>query len=502
MIDNVLIGNGVITSNHSYIGNSSQIGYFTDSLGLIGMSEGFVLSTGRVDSIGVLGGDTLWWDPIWDSTFTFIIDSTPFIENYFLSDDLSGSGDPDLLTIANSVPALIGQTFSVLSTHDAAILEFDFVPAADTVKFNYVFAGEEYLDWVNTEFNDVFAFLISGPGITGPYASPAAFPGGAINIAVVPNSNPVLPIGISTVNDQINSQYYNHDSTTSVSAFNGYTDVFTAKAIVSACNVYHIKLAITDAADGVWNSGVFFEAGSFDAIEPGALDITVITTDAICYGDSSGTASICVQGASPPFIITWNSQNPNALLAGNYTVNITDANGIISAQSYVINGPTAILTTISQPSFDLESNTIGGTPNYSYQWLFLGSVVGTNVNYTPMQNGDYMVVITDANGCIDSSEVYSVTNIPSSISEYLTDKLMIYPNPSRNIFNVSFISEEVQNLKVRIVNVIGEDLLTEYLQQFAGKYVRAINLNEYSKGIYFLEIETEDGIINKKLILQ
>ena len=116
LIDNVLIGNGVITSNHSYIGDSSQIGYFTDSLGLIGMSEGFVLSTGRVDSIGVLGGDTLWWDPIWDSTFTFIIDSTPFIENYFLSDDLSGSGDPDLLTIANSVPALIGQTFSVPST--------------------------------------------------------------------------------------------------------------------------------------------------------------------------------------------------------------------------------------------------------------------------------------------------------------------------------------------------------------------------------------------------
>ena len=113
LIDNVLIGNGVITSNHSYIGDSSQIGYFTDSLGLIGMSEGFVLSTGRVDSIGVLGGDTLWWDYIWDSTFTVIIDSTPFIENYFLSDDLSGSGDPDLLTIANSVPALIGQTFSV-----------------------------------------------------------------------------------------------------------------------------------------------------------------------------------------------------------------------------------------------------------------------------------------------------------------------------------------------------------------------------------------------------
>ena len=71
------------------------------------------------------------------------------------------------------------------------ILEFDFFPSADTVKFNYVFAGEEYLEWVNTQFNDVFAFLISGPGITGPYASPAAFPGGAINIGAYGYNKPI-----------------------------------------------------------------------------------------------------------------------------------------------------------------------------------------------------------------------------------------------------------------------------------------------------------------------
>ncbi len=52
LIDNVLIGNGVTTSNHSYVGDSSQIGYFSDSTGAIGFLEGFVLSTGSVDSIG------------------------------------------------------------------------------------------------------------------------------------------------------------------------------------------------------------------------------------------------------------------------------------------------------------------------------------------------------------------------------------------------------------------------------------------------------------------
>jgi len=60
----------------------------------------------------------------------------------------------------------------------------------------------------------------------------------------------------------------------------------------------------------------------------------------------------------------------------------------------------------------------------------------------------------------------------------------------------------VQNLKVRILNVIGEELFSEDLQQFIGEYVKYINLNKYTKGIYFLETETDNGLINKKLILQ
>jgi hypothetical protein len=83
----------------------------------------------------------------------------------------------------------------------------------------------------------------------------------------------------------------------------------------------------------------------------------------------------------------------------------------------------------------------------------------------------------------------------------ITD-LNIYPNPSRDVFNVSFTSEDVQDLKVRILNVIGEELINEELQQFVGEYTKQIDLSNNAKGIYFLEIETNDGVINKKLILQ
>ena len=80
--------------------------------------------------------------------------------------------------------------------------------------------------------------------------------------------------------------------------------------------------------------------------------------------------------------------------------------------------------------------------------------------------------------------------------------LDIYPNPSRDVFNITFTSEVVQGLRVVVRNVVGEELIVDDLQQFIGEYTKQINLKDNSKGIYLLEIETNEGVINKKLILQ
>ena len=82
------------------------------------------------------------------------------------------------------------------------------------------------------------------------------------------------------------------------------------------------------------------------------------------------------------------------------------------------------------------------------------------------------------------------------------NNLAIYPNPSRDIFSVSFKSEDIQNLEVRIVNIIGEVVYNEELQQFVGEYTKSIDLSTYTKGVYFLEITTNIGVVNRKLILQ
>ena len=82
------------------------------------------------------------------------------------------------------------------------------------------------------------------------------------------------------------------------------------------------------------------------------------------------------------------------------------------------------------------------------------------------------------------------------------NNLDVYPNPTRDIFNVSFVSEEIQTLSIRVMNIVGEVIYEESLEEFVGEYTKQINLEDYSKGIYFLEINDTNGTINKKMILQ
>ena len=82
------------------------------------------------------------------------------------------------------------------------------------------------------------------------------------------------------------------------------------------------------------------------------------------------------------------------------------------------------------------------------------------------------------------------------------NNLDVYPNPTRDIFNVSFVSEEIQTLSIRVMNIVGEVIYEESLEEFVGEYTKQISLKDYSKGVYFLEINDTNGTINKKIILQ
>ncbi len=236
LVNSVLLGPGVVATNIQYTGANRAIGYFSGTSN-IGLNSGVILSTGAATT--AVGPN--------NSTNATAINST--------------AGHPQLT-------AICGQP-----TNDAAILEFDFVPSSDTIKFKYVFASEEYYEGVCTPYNDVFAFLISGPGITG-----------TANIALIPGTNKAVSIssvnggvlgqsiyGPSTSYSYCNLSYTNFyvDNVTppgTTIQYDGFTKVFTAKAKVIPCQTYHIKMAVADGGnDNTWDSAVFLEAGSFNS---------------------------------------------------------------------------------------------------------------------------------------------------------------------------------------------------------------------------------------------
>jgi gliding motility-associated-like protein len=240
LVQNTLLGIGVTASGITYTGNVAARGTFNGTASNIGFNAGVLLSTGTISNAigpnndgGALQGT-----------------------------DFPDPGDPDLDLVCSN------------TTHDAAILEFDFIPQSDTLKFDYVFASEEYLEFVNAGVNDAFGFFISGPGISGPFS------GGAENIALIPGTS--IPVTIDNVNATSFPAYYfdNEAPPGATVQYDGFTVPLTAIAAVQCGQVYHIKLAIADAGDGVWDSGVFLEAGSFSSQG-------VIIVPEISYGSSN-----------------------------------------------------------------------------------------------------------------------------------------------------------------------------------------------------------------------
>tara|TARA_B110000467_G_scaffold150428_1_gene157896 strand:+ start:526 stop:2061 length:1536 start_codon:yes stop_codon:yes gene_type:complete len=101
-----------------------------------------------------------------------------------------------------------------------------------------------------------------------------------------------------------------------------------------------------------------------------------------------------------------------------------------------------------------------------------------------------------------AEDLFKFNSGVSTVHEVSVDNINVFPNPFNNGFNFSFSTEQTQDVKFRVLNALGEVLWLSDLSDFKGEYTKQINLNENAKGMYFLEIETDDGVVSKKLILQ
>lgn len=218
------------------VGNLAGIGHFSNGTDIIGLEEGIILSTGLISNAhGPNGAPDISWN------FNDV------------------TGDPDLDSLATE------------DVRDAVGISFDFQPLDSVITFRYVFASEEYCEFVGSDFNDVFGFFISGPGISGEFTN------GAENVALIPGTN--SPVSVNSVNHNLNSAYYVSNERAEDAAecgipftatqldfieYDGFTQVLTATLNLIPCETYHIRMVVGDVKDNVFDSAVFLEAGSFN----------------------------------------------------------------------------------------------------------------------------------------------------------------------------------------------------------------------------------------------
>lgn len=222
-----LLGTGVAgVGDATFVGSDLSAGFFSGGSSSIGISSGVVLATGDVTNA-----------------------NGPNQEDGFTSNS-SSVGDADL-----------DLEFST-TTLDTTSLTFDFDTDGGDLFFNFVFATEEYNEFANSTFNDVFGFFVD-----------------EVNIAMIPGTT--TPISVNTINgghpfgtDAVNSQFFiNNDlddngGFLSEFGYDGFTNIFTAQSRGLGSGTHTIKLAISDVGDMRLDAAVFLEAGSFQDVAP------------------------------------------------------------------------------------------------------------------------------------------------------------------------------------------------------------------------------------------
>jgi hypothetical protein len=356
----------------------------------------------------------------------------------------------------------------------------------------------------------LFGFFISGPGISGLQ-----------DIALIPGSAPPLPITINNLNNGMAPhgtlppgpcefcQYF-IDNTVPVSytiAYDGMTTILTASATgIQPGQTYHLKIAIADVCDGIFDSGVFLEAGTFRIIGPPAIYVggnrITNTTVHICNGAS---ASLSVPAG---FSYMWSTgettQSITVSTAGTYFATITGTN----INYPVVTDPVTFIvdnTNVPTPVLSFANNTISSSVTsgtYSYSWTFNGMpIAGAITPSVPAaQSGCYAVTVQDPGGCFTTSDTLCI--IPTGINEIASsNNVTLYPNPFDQSATLIFDNPFKNNFTLKIMDLAGREL-RNIQNIFTNSLL--IEKGTLNQGIYFYQLinQTKQTLVKGKMVIQ
>ncbi len=392
-----IIGNNVTVSNVVISCNTEATGVFYSG-SAIGIAQGILLCTGK--AITAQG-------PNDDNSAGYAFSHS------------GNFNDPDIQNVESD------------ARYDGCVLEFDIKPICTKLEIKYVFASEEYPEFAGANVNDAFGFFITG-------ANPSGGSYNGFNIARLPNGT---PISINTLNNGtnnngpcVNCAYY-LENTGSSTQYDGFTVPLTASVNVVPCNTYHLKLAIADGGDAIYDSGVFLQYKGIGC-SPSTIPSTTTNTTASACDLNNGSALVSVSNYTGTVTYLWNpggqtTAHATDLAPGDYTCTVSYQNPCPFTQKVAVTVPhvqgftyTNTILAPNCPQDATGSVTVSvnnGTSPYTYNWNtvpFQTTSVASNLSI-----GQYICTIQDASGCIkkDTVKIFASTTLtlnPVAFSAY------------------------------------------------------------------------------------
>lgn len=251
----IFAGTGIQVSNATYSGTlyKPSIGYFNNAQTTnLEFSSGIVITTGKTIDI-------------------------PQAASSLSSSNNNLLGGDSLLSLIGG-----GTSFNT------GFLEFDFMPSGDSIEMLFIFASEEYPEYVCSQFSDAIGIFISGEYPVDTFFTNK-------NLALVPGTN--FPVSINSINQGSSGTYGSSANCVSLNysnlfventngtsiVFDGLTVPLKAKAAVIPGKTYHIRIAIADIADGSFDSGLFLKAHSLISTPSNVTNDLCVNSQAICF---------------------------------------------------------------------------------------------------------------------------------------------------------------------------------------------------------------------------
>ena len=251
---------------------------------------------------------------------------------------------------------------------------------------------------------------------------------------------------------------------------------------------------------------------NFTVTVPEAMAIEGNVEDVACFGESNGSIAASVEGGAPGYTYEWSNGETTSTIAdlapGNYNVVVTDAAGCFEDQSFVVDEPDELainVESITNETLDNQDGAIditpaGGVGNYAYYWTNeTGEFISDEQDLFDLSAGNYMVEITDGNGCIEQ-HTFTVQSVVSVFDHEMARKIKLYPNPTTGLVTMELEDLFAQEANISVFDITGK---TAYSQQWAkivsGKY--QFDMTGAATGIYIVRILIENSVVTKRLLV-